>query len=105
MTAVYAMIREAILNKRIVLATYHGHRRTMCPHALGKKRGREQALFYQFAGTSSTGLGPVGSPDNWRCIPLAGLTNVSVTDGDWHTGRNHSRPQTCIDIIDVQVTY
>lgn len=102
---VYALIRQAILDKDIVVATYNGHFREMCPHVLGTKNGRRQCLFYQFAGTSSSGLGPDGSPDNWRCIPIGALRDVSVRKGDWHTAPNHSRPQTCVGQIDVQVTY
>lgn len=106
MSETYTLIRDAILNKRQVIAVYNGHLREMCPHVLGKKHGREQALFYQFGGTSSSGLGPPGSADNWRCIPVEKLTNVSVREGGtWHTAPTHSRPQTCVDEIDVQVKF
>ncbi len=43
----YALIQQAILNKDQVIATYQGHRREMCPHVIGTKHGRRQALFYQ----------------------------------------------------------
>jgi len=101
----YDLIRQAIQRKQQVLATYDGHRREMCPHVLGTKAGRAQALFYQFGGTSSSGLEPVGSPSNWRCIELSKLAEVSVRDGDWYTAPNHSRPQTCVDIINVEVAF
>ena len=100
----YQMIRQAIVEKKQVIATYHGHPREMCPHVIGWKGGRAQALFYQFAGTSSSGLGPDGSPGNWRCLFLDELSNVQVRDGAWHSAPNHSRPQTCVDNIDVEVT-
>lgn len=108
----YHMIRQAIINRDIVVATYHGHVREMCPHVLGTKKGRLQSLMYQFAGTSSNGLEPDGSPANWRCIIVEELLNVSVrkSDGHWHTASNYSRPQTCVnpdesfvDFIDVAV--
>lgn len=57
----YALIREAIQRKQQVLATYDGHAREMCPHVLGTKDGRRQALFYQFGGTSSSGCQHIGS--------------------------------------------
>ena len=106
-TEAYSVIRSAIVNKQSVEAVYQGHRRLMSPHVLGySKTGREQALFYQFGGTSKSGLEPVGSPNNWRCIPVALLTEVRVMDsGEWETGPNHSRPQTCVSSIDVEVTY
>lgn len=106
MPSVYEIVKDAILNKKIVFATYHGYERIMCPHTLGWKKGREQALFYQFAGYSQSGLSPDGSPNNWRCLFLDQLNNVHSEDshGDWHTAPNHSRPQTCVDQIDVEVT-
>ena len=96
---IYQMIRQAILEKDIVVATYHGHIREMCPHVIGTKNGRLQALMYQFAGTSSNGLEPDGSPANWRCIIVEELLNVSTrkSGGRWHTASNYSRPQTCVD--------
>ena len=100
----YSIIRETIVNKQQINATYNGHQREMCPHVIGtNKNGRQQALFYQFGGTSSSGLEPMGSGSNWRCIPIAGLTDISVKDGAWYTAPNHSRPQTCVDSIDTEV--
>ena len=101
----YALIRQAIQNKQQVTATYHGHHREMCPHVLGMKGGRRQALFYQFGGSSSSGLAPAGSMDNWRCVIIDQLQNVSLRDGEWHSAANHSRPQTCVDQIDVEVEF
>ncbi len=102
----YQMVRQAILSKKIVTAMYQGHRRVMCPHALGWKHGKEHGLFYQFGGTSKSGLGPDGSPDNWRCIDIGELTSVQVSDGAWHTSTSsHSKRQTCVDRVDAEVTH
>jgi predicted DNA-binding transcriptional regulator YafY len=103
---VYGMIRQAILDKDIVVATYHGHVREMCPHIVGTKQGRQQALLYQFAGGSNSKLGPDGSPDNWRCFRLDEISDVYIkkSAGEWHTASDYSKPQTCIDQIDVQVS-
>jgi hypothetical protein len=98
----YALIRQAILAKKIIRAIYQKKVRVMCPHVLGKKNGRERALFYQFAGASSQSLGPVGDSKNWRCLFVDQLSNVSIEDGDWHSAPNDSRPQECVDQIDVQ---
>jgi hypothetical protein len=102
---IYQVIRQAIIDKDIVVATYHGHVREMCPHVIGTKRGRAQALLYQFSGGSSIGLEPDGSPSNWRCIIVNELTDVSVRKsmGEWHTASNYSRPQTCVDRINIDV--
>jgi len=58
---VYEIIRDAIQHKKVIEATYRQRVRMMCPHVLGRKRGRIQALFYQFAGDSTTGLGYQGA--------------------------------------------
>jgi hypothetical protein len=95
----YALVRQAIEQRRQVHATYGGLRRRMCPHVLGTKGGQPRALFFQFAGDSGRGLVPGG---DWRCLPLAGLTEVTLHDGPWHT-RAHSEPQRCIDDVDLAI--
>jgi hypothetical protein len=103
----YQSVRQAILSKKIVTASYNGLRRVMCPHTLGWKKGKEHGLFYQFAGETSSGaLGPDGSADNWRCVDIEKLTGVQVSDGAWHTSESsHSKRQTCVDQVDVEVTH
>ena len=103
----YQIIRQAILDKTIIVAVYDGLERIMCPHVIGtNKQGREQALCYQFAGDSrSRPIEPDGSPVNWRCIDIAKLGSVNTTTGPWHTAPNHSRPQTCVANIDVEVQF
>lgn len=98
-TDVYELIRAATLTRRQVVATYKGHRRELCPHVLGTKDRRRQALFFQFGGGSSSALPPGGE---WRCIPVDGLEDVVVRDGPWHTGVVHQHPETCVDTIDVE---
>ena len=36
----HQIIRGANINKRQVVATYHGYEREMCPHVIGVKRGK-----------------------------------------------------------------
>lgn len=97
MTDIYQLIRQAIERRQQVLATYRGYYREMCPHSIGvSKRGEEQALFYQFGGESGSGLGPPGSPANWRCLRLDELHHVALRAGEWHTAPGHTRPQTCV---------
>lgn len=98
-TDVYELIRGATLAKRQVVATYQGHRRELCPHVLGWKKGRRHALFFQFGGGSASKLPPCG---DWRCIPVDGLQDVFVRDGPWHTGVSHENPERCVDTIDVE---
>ena len=104
MTA-YGIIRNAILNKQQVTATYRGHNRELCPHILGYKNGRRNLFSYQFAGSSRRGLEYLpGSLKNWRCMSVDALENVKVRDGDWHTASNYSSStQRCVDEIDVEI--
>jgi hypothetical protein len=102
----YALVRQAILEKKAIHATYSGLHREMCPHVIGLKNGKEQALFYQFGGESSSRpIQPDGSKENWRCVEISKLSNVQIVAGAWHTAPDHSRPQTCVDQIDVEVQF
>jgi hypothetical protein len=97
----YSLIRQAIREKLQVWATYKGRHREMCPHTLGTKNGRRQALFFQFGGESERGLEPGG---DWRCLPVDGLSDVSLHEGPWHTDRRYGRTrQTCVEEIDTAV--
>jgi hypothetical protein len=100
----YDMLKEAIENKQCVTCNYNGYLRKMTPHVLGTKKGKEQALFYQYGGESSSGLSAV-SAKNWRCIPVDNIEQLEINDDDFQTAHNHSRSQTCVDIIDVEVDF
>jgi hypothetical protein len=102
---IYALIRQAISNKNVVIASYHGYVREMCPHVIGKKNGQAHVFLYQFAGGSGGGLEPDGSPANWRCLRMNELSQVSVEElaGNWHTASNYSEVQSCVDEIDIKV--
>jgi hypothetical protein len=58
-------------------------------------------LCYQYGGESESGLGPPGSPANWRCIVLAELSGVALLHEPWRTAPNHSRPASCIIDADI----
>src|SRR5438046_937984 len=93
---IYRLIWTAIVNKRPIAAMYDGRGRRLCAHRLGRNRtGKLRALCYQYGGESSSGLEPMGSPANWRCIAVEKLRTVSLLDDSWRTARNHSRPATC----------
>jgi hypothetical protein len=96
----YHLIRQAIIDQNQVTCSYQGLYRECCPHCIGTKRGRLHVLMFQFAGQSSRGLPPGG---NWRCMDIDDLTQVTVQSGPWHTDPRHSRPQTCIDVVDIEV--
>jgi hypothetical protein len=96
------LIKTAIRNRLQVIAIADGHYREFCPHAIGWKRGIHHVMTYQFGGSSNSGL-PLGG--QWRCFDVAKLSNVRLRNGEWHTGLRHTRPQTCIDQIELEVAY
>jgi len=100
MPTVQDLIVAAIQKRLIVTAMYQDRQRIMCPHVIGHKDGRLNALFFQFAGESKRGLPPGGQ---WRCIRLNELSNVSIAPGEWHTAPDFARPQTCVDQVIAEI--
>ncbi|MBT3071675.1 hypothetical protein KKP04_12460 [Rhodomicrobium sp. Az07] len=101
-SSTYAVFRDAVLKRKQVVCMYQGYERQLCPHVLGYKDGREKVLSFQFGGGSSKGL-PHGG--QWRCMFLEEITDARAQDGDWYTGTGHSRIQTCVDDVDVEVAF
>jgi hypothetical protein len=98
----YQVLRQAIIDRKQVTCIYQGLPREVCPHVIGKKRGKNHVLVFQFGGQSSRGLPPGGE---WRCMDPDTVTNAALRDGPWHTGDSHLKPQTCVDQIDVEISY
>ena len=100
----YEIVRQAIIDQPQIIGVYDGHYRELCPHMIGTKNGREQALFFQFGGETSDGpiLDPL-SRQNWKCMQLSKFTEIQARPGPWHTADNHTKPSTCVDAIDIQV--
>src|SRR5205085_8282167 len=96
-SATYKLFRRAISERQQVVCTYRHLYRETCPYTLGYKDGQEKALVFQFAGESSQRLPPQGQ---WRCFFLSEVREPVMRRGPWHGGSSHSRPQTCVDIID-----
>lgn len=99
----YDLFAEAIRSQKQITCTYDGYYREFCPHTLGRgPKGNVQALCFQFGGGSSSGL-PAGG--NWRCVQLDRVLDASLRDGQWYTSDVHTRPQTCVQIVDVEVLH
>lgn len=96
----YELIRGAITAKHQVVGIYKGLRREMIPHALGHTDGHERALVLQVGGESSKGLPDGGA---WRCMDVSLLQELEVVAADWFSRDGHSRPQTCVQFVDVEV--
>ena len=97
----YNVVKNALLNMKIVVAHYNGKDRWLCPHVLGSKNGKYQCLFYQFEGGSERGLEPEGSGKNFRCLFLDQISIIRVEDGSWHSAPNYNpSTQTCVENVD-----
>ncbi|HEX5927837.1 MAG TPA: hypothetical protein VFY48_00400 [Solirubrobacterales bacterium] len=99
MSPIHELLRQAIAERRCVEAVFGGYRRGLCPHVLGTRDGELRVLCFQYAGGGSRGLEPGG---DWRCLPLAGLSQVATVDGRWRT-KPHSQPQRCIEEVEIEV--
>jgi hypothetical protein len=45
----------------------------------------------------------VCASDNWRCLAVENLSQVELLDDPWQPADNHSRPQTCIEEVELDV--
>lgn len=106
MSPQFLLIRQAILERKQVIATYKRLYREMCPHVLGFTNGRARCLFYQFGGESTHGIFPANDPrayQNWRCMEVDLLELLSIRDGEWHSLSRETRPQTCVQEIELEI--
>src|SRR5712671_4796560 len=56
------------------------------PASIRRNRARQlRVLCYQYGGESESGLEPMGSPANWRCIALEKLRLVKLVEDSWKT--------------------
>ena len=99
-SATYQLIMQAMLTRRQVLCIYGGFARALCPIILGHTAGRERVLAFQFAGGASSGLPPGGQ---WKCFDIAGMSEVELREGRWHSGRSHRQPQHCVAKVELDV--
>ena len=99
---IYRLVWTAVSNKQPIEAIYEGRHRLFCPHGLGRNReGRLRVFCYQYGGESRSGLDPLGSPANWRCVALEKLSRVKLVEDAWRTAPNHSRPASCVAEVDI----
>ena len=77
---------------------------TVLSTSTGPECGRTTACGLLLnGGESESGLQPVGSPANWRCVVLAKLGKVRLLGDVWRTAPNHSRPGSCVTKPDMDV--
>jgi hypothetical protein len=100
-STIYRLIWKAARARKQVTCVYDECYREGCPHIVGyNKAGQEAVFVFQFGGDSTSVLPPQG---DWRCFDLAAMTDVQLRDGRWHSGTRHTKTQTCIQFVDVDV--
>jgi hypothetical protein len=99
-SAVYELFAQAVRERKQIHCIYQSLPRELCPVILGHTKGAERALVFQFGGRSSKGLPPKGA---WKCLHLAEVSDVRLRDGPWHAGSSHDRPQSCVQVVDLDV--
>jgi hypothetical protein len=98
----YRLIWTAVANKQPIRAIYKDRPRLFCPHRFGRNRlGELRVLCYQYGGESESGSGPIGSPENGRCVVFEKLRRVELWNDSWKTAPNHSRPASCVVEADI----
>src|ERR1700757_565220 len=84
----WKVLEQAVMQKRTVRATYHGHDRLLCPHLLGWKNGRAKLLCYQSSTTTSQALN--SDPHKpWRLMFVDELERAVITDDEWQTAADY----------------
>jgi hypothetical protein len=89
-----------MVGRKQITCTYEGRPRELCSIILGHKNGEEVALTYQFAGLNTQGTPVAGE---WRCLRLAKVHDAKLREGPWHGGTSHTRQQSCVDDVDIDV--
>jgi hypothetical protein len=96
----YSLFERAMRQRTPLSCIYNGYPRALCPIILGHSQGDEKALTYQFGGQSSCGRPIRGE---WRCVSLSKVSNAKLCKGPWRVGSSHTRPQRCIETVDLDV--
>ena len=99
-SSTYDLFAQAMADRKQIVCVYDGYPRELCSIVLGRTKGQEVALVYQFAGESKSGLPPGGQ---WKCLHLNKISDVTLRDGPWHAGSSHKRAQACVEIVDLDV--
>jgi len=101
---IYRVVWTAVRQRQPIEAIYQRRLRLLCPHRLGRNAdGQLRVVCYQYGGESQSGLQPIGSSANWRCVVLEKLSRVKLLEDPWRTAPNHSRPGSCVIQSDIDV--
>lgn len=99
----YQLLRQALLTQHSCFCVYDGLERYFCPHVIGRKKGVEQVLVWQYGGLTSSG--PITPPGQWKCLKIANMQQLTTVNQPWHVGEPGKTGQqtSCVDQIDQQI--
>lgn len=97
---VYERCVYAIIKRRRLRFSYQRLSRIVCPHVLGSGKGKLRLLAFQVGGESSQ---PLPKQGIWRCFHLAEIESLEMEDGEWRTGDNHARQNSCVTDVHIDV--
>jgi hypothetical protein len=97
------ILERALTERRAIKASYHGHDRILCPHALGWRKGRAKVLVYQSDGTTSIGALPPDTRQRWRSMFVDEIEHATIIDDTWHTAENYVPQSNGIDELALHV--
>ena len=100
----WAILEQALIERRPVQATYHGHQRLLCPHTLGWRNNRPKVLAYQADGTTSQGTLTPNPHQRWRSMFIDEIQNATITNHPWQTADNYTPTTNGIDTIHLHIT-
>jgi hypothetical protein len=96
----YAKIWRAMRERMQITCEYQARYREACPIILGySAEGQERVLVFQVGGQTSAGSKLPG----WRSFDLSGLRDLRLRKGPFVEGDRHTRAQSLIRFVDVDV--
>ena len=96
----YAKIWHAMRERMQITCEYQARYREACPIILGySAEGQERVLVFQVGGQTSAGSKLPG----WRSFDVAGSRDLKLRKGPFVEGDRHTRAQSLIRFVDVDV--
>ena len=95
----WAVLEQALLQRKPVAVRYQGRERILCPHVLGYKNGRPRVLAYQAGGATSQGRLPDNPRQRWRSLLVDEIEDPRLVDGPWESADNYSTSTNGIDEV------
>lgn len=99
-SAVFAALRQAMLERTPVRLNYSGKELEVCPYILGHAVGEERAFALELG---SVGKKRSGKP-NWVCLRIQAVQDVRPLDRAWTAAVYPGRIQRCVDQVHLDAT-